>query len=153
MPDASPKRLQQRLFCYGTLQIPVVLEAVIGRGLQGVDAWLPGYAAFQVRQAEYPGLVRSPGDCAGGRLYLDVTAKELAVLDRFEGRLYRRRHQIVVMNNGMRVQAWAYMVAAGREKQLTATPWSLERFMHTAFHRFMRRFVADRRDQYASNEF
>jgi gamma-glutamylcyclotransferase (GGCT)/AIG2-like uncharacterized protein YtfP len=124
------------------------MEAVIGRRLEGAGACLPGYAAFQVRQAEYPGLVRSPGGCANGRLYQDVTAAELDILDRFEGNLYRRRHQIVIMNNGMRVQAWTYMVAEGREKQVSAKPWSLERFMRTEFHRFMRRFVADRRDQY-----
>ena len=28
----------QRLFCYGTLQLPAVLKAVIGRPLQGVRA-------------------------------------------------------------------------------------------------------------------
>jgi len=137
-----------RLFCYGTLQIPAVLEAVIGRPLTGVRAYLPGYAPFQVRQAEYPGLVRSPGNATPGRLYRDATAAEIAVLDRFEGRLYRRRGQVVVMANGLRIQAWVYMVAAGRHKQVTATPWRLERFLRTEYPRFMKRFVEDRRAEY-----
>jgi len=136
------------LFCYGTLQIPAVLEAVIGRPLHGVRAYLPGYAPFQVRQAEYPGLVRSPGHVTPGRLYRDTTAAEIAILDRFEGRLYRRRDQVVVMENGLRTQAWVYMVAAGRDKQVTATPWRLEHFLRTVYPRFMKRFVEDRREQF-----
>jgi gamma-glutamylcyclotransferase (GGCT)/AIG2-like uncharacterized protein YtfP len=142
-------RYRRRLFCYGTLQIPVVLEAVIGRRIRGTDAFLPNFAPFQVRQAEYPALVRAPGDCVRGRLYQDVTPPEFAILDRFEGRLYRRRRQVVLMNTGLRVQAWAYMVAPGREKQVTGSPWCLERFMRTEFPRFMQRFVTDRREQYA----
>lgn len=138
----------RRLFCYGTLQIPAVLEAVIGRPLHGVRAYLPEYAPFQVRQAEYPGLVRSPGKVTPGSLYRDVTTAEIEILDRFEGRLYRRRNQVVVMENGLRIQAWVYMVAAGRDKQVTATPWRLERFLRTEYPRFMKRFVEDRREQF-----
>ena len=148
---AAPSESHHRLFCYGTLQIPAVLEAVIGHRLQGIRAALPGYAAFQVRRAEYPGLIRSPGHKTPGRLYRNVTPTELGVLDRFEGRLYRRQHQIVVNDNGRRIQAWVYMVVPGRQKQVTARPWHLERFMRTEYHRFMRRFVRDRRVLYAQD--
>lgn len=134
-----------RLFCYGTLQIPAVLEAVIGHRLQGMRTVLPGYAACQIRRAEYPGLVRSPGDKTSGRLYSHVTRLELDVLDRFEGRLYRRQHKIVIKASGQRTQAWVYMVAPGKNKQVTKRPWHLDRFMRTDYHRFMRRFVMGRR--------
>lgn len=144
----NPK-LYHRLFCYGTLQIPAVLEAVIGHRLQGIHAVLPGYAACQVRRAEYPGLLRAPEKKTSGRLYNDVTPMELKVLDRFEGRLYRRQHRIVIKDNGRRIQAWVYMVAPGRQKQVTTRPWHLDRFMRTEYHRFMRRFVLDRRVLYA----
>ena len=40
--------LGQRLFCYGTLQLPAVMEAVIERRLRGVRAVLAGYGAFQM---------------------------------------------------------------------------------------------------------
>jgi len=143
-PTGNPG-FDHRLFCYGTLQIPAVLEAVIGHRLRGLRAVLPGYAACQVRRAEYPGLLRSPGNKTIGRLYNNVTPIELKVLDRFEGRLYRRRHQIVFKENGRRIQAWVYMVAPGREKQVTTKPWYLDRFLRTEYHRFMRRFVLDRR--------
>lgn len=141
----NPAECDHRLFCYGTLQIPAVLEAVIGHRLGGIRAVLPGYAACQVRRAEYPGLIRSPGNKTSGRLYRHVTPAELTVLDRFEGHLYHRRHHVVVSDSGRRIQAWVYMVAPGRQKQVSARPWQLERFMRTDYKRFMRRFVQDRR--------
>jgi gamma-glutamylcyclotransferase (GGCT)/AIG2-like uncharacterized protein YtfP len=147
-PTGHPESYH-RLFCYGTLQIPEVLEAVIGHPLRGIRAVLPGYAAYQVRRAEYPGLVRSPGNKTSGRLYRDVSLMELNVLDRFEGRLYRRQPHIILKNSGQRIQAWVYMVAPGRQKQVTAKPWHLDRFLRTGYQRFMRRFVMDRRVLYA----
>ena len=146
-PTANPAPCHG-LFCFGTLQIPTVLEAVIGRRLQGARAFLHGYIALQVCGAEYPGLHRAPGQKTPGRLYRDVTPQELDVLDRFEGPLYRRRYQFVSKNNGQRTQAWTYMMAAGRQNQLTKTPWHLDRFMRTEYPRFMRRFVRNRRFLY-----
>ena len=77
---------------------------------------------------------------------------ELNVLDRFEGRLYRRQPQVIVKDSGQRIQAWVYMVAPGRQKRVTAKPWHLDRFLRTEYHRFMRRFVMDRRVLYARED-
>ena len=104
----------QRLFCYGTLQIPAVLEAVIGRPLEGGRARLSGFAAFRVRGEVYPGIARAAGGTTPGRLYRDVSPSELAVLDRFEGALYRRTGRVVTTPDGRRIRAWVYLVAAGR---------------------------------------
>ena len=155
MPGIVPDRattshdgLRRRLFCYGTLQLPTVLEAVIGRRLQGVRAALAGYGAFRIHRAEYPGLLRLPGQTAWGMLYDGLSLPELDVLDRFEGALYERRAYPVQRIDGRRVQAWVYMVAAGRHGQLTAAPWHLQRFRRSVYRRFMKRFVTDRRFLY-----
>jgi gamma-glutamylcyclotransferase (GGCT)/AIG2-like uncharacterized protein YtfP len=140
--------LPHRLFCYGTLQLPTVLEAVIGRRLRGKRALLSGYGAFLVHRAEYPGLLRLAGHITQGVLYHDLTPLELDVLDRFEGALYQRRLQPVRLANGRRVQAWVYLFAARRRQQLTSVPWQLERFRRSTYPRFMQRFVKDRRDLY-----
>ena len=145
---APQTSLRQPLFCYGTLQLPAVLEAVIGRRLQGVRAALAGYGVFRIRRAEYPGLLRLPGQIAWGLLYDDLSPAELGILDRFEGVQYERRAQAVQRIDGRRVQAWVYMVAAGRRRQLTAVPWRLQRFRRSAYRRFMKRFVTDRRFLY-----
>ena len=146
---AVPQDAQyQRLFCYGTLQLPTVLEAVIGRRLRGMRSALTGYAAFQVHRAEYPGLLRFPGQSTWGLLYEDLTWPELGVLDRFEGNQYQRRRLAVRRVDGRRVQAWVYMLAAGRHRQLASVPWHLGRFRRSAYRRFMQRFVRDRRSFY-----
>jgi gamma-glutamylcyclotransferase (GGCT)/AIG2-like uncharacterized protein YtfP len=139
---------RHRLFCYGTLQLPTVLEAVIGRRLQGCRAFLVDHGAFRVHQAEYPGLRRSPGRQTWGILYGDVTGGELDVLDRFEGPLYRRQPQVVSKCGGQRVRAWVYKVAPGRNPRVSSTPWHLHRFMRGGYRRFMKRFVIDRRTFY-----
>ena len=138
----------QHLFCYGTLQIPAVLEAVIGRSLCGIQATLPGYGAFKIRRAEYPGLLPSPFLATRGMLYRDVTIPELQILDRFEGRLYQRRRRVIVKDNGQRAHTWVYTMAAGKSRQLTRTPWDFQRFMQVEYRRFMKRFVTDRRAEY-----
>lgn len=148
-PAASQAAWRRRLFCYGTLQLPTVLEAVIGRRLRGMRAALTGYGAFEVRRAEYPGLLRLPGQTTWGLLYENLSRPELNVLDRFEGDLYQRRHLVVRRVDGRRVQAWVYMPAAGRQRELTAIPWHLDRFRRSAYPRFMQRFVRDRRSSYA----
>ena len=150
--SAIGDKTHQRLFCYGTLQVPAVMEAVIGRRLWGVRAALPGYGAYQVRRAEYPGLRESRDRTTRGMLYHDLTSAELALLDLFEGAIYQRRHQIVRTRSGRRVQAWTYMMAAGQGRQLTAVPWRLERFMRSQYQRFMKRFVVDRRALYAAQD-
>ena len=109
---------------------------------------LAGYGAFQVRRAEYPGLLRFPGQTAWGVLYDDLSLAELGILDRFEGGQYERRAHAVQRIDGRRVQAWVYMVAIGHYGQLTAVPWQLERFRRSAYQRFMKRFVQNRRFLY-----
>jgi hypothetical protein len=78
-----------------------------------------------------------------------VDPRELTVLDRFEGRLYRRTGRVVTLPNGRRVRAWVYMLASGRNNMLTRTPWQLRDFRHHRYRRFMERFVRERRALYA----
>jgi len=79
------------LFAYGTLMWPEVLEAVIGRRLQGIPVTLPGYVRLRVKREHYPAIVAAEGDRVEGILYRGLTAPEFARLDRFEGEEYDRR--------------------------------------------------------------
>jgi gamma-glutamylcyclotransferase (GGCT)/AIG2-like uncharacterized protein YtfP len=149
-PPSTATQQPQRLFCYGTLQIPAVLEAVLGHPLQGRPAGLPGYTAFRIRGETYPGLAPRRESTTPGRLYVDVAPSDLLVLDRFEGYLYRRTARVVSLPNGRRVRAWVYLLAAGRENMLVPSPWRLGAFLRTGYQRFMQRFVRDRRALYVS---
>ena len=136
----------QDLFCYGSLQIPMVIEAVVGRRFKGRAAELNGYAAFEVRRAEYPGIRPTPHRTTPGKIYFRLTSGELAILDRFEGPLYQRRRLVVRMCDGRRRGVWAFAVKPGRYQRLTATLWRQRDFRRRRFRRFMQRFVDDRRD-------
>jgi gamma-glutamylcyclotransferase (GGCT)/AIG2-like uncharacterized protein YtfP len=137
--------LRHNLFCYGSLQFPTVIEAVVGRRFRGRRADLDGYAAFEVRRAEYPGIRRCPGRRTPGQVYFDLTATELAILDRFEGRLYTRRRLAVRTRDGRRRGAWVFVVRPLRTRRLSAALWDPRVFRQRRFRRFMQRFVRDRR--------
>jgi len=134
-----------RLFCYGTLQIPAVMHAVVGRSPRGLKALLPGYTAFRVRGAEYPGVAVAPGQATPGKLYRALSSGELQTLDRFEGPLYQRRSAPVRLADGRRCQAWIYLVAQAKTSRLSRQRWHLEVFRRTLQNRFMQRFVWGRR--------
>lgn len=137
--------MRHDLFCYGSLQFPTVIEAVVGRRFRGRRADLEGYAAFEVRRAEYPGILRRPGRSTPGQVYFDLTTAELSILDRFEGRLYTRRRLTVRTRDGRRRDAWVYVVKPQRSKNLSAAVWDPREFKRHRFRRFMQRFVRDRR--------
>jgi len=136
------------LFCYGTLQVPAVIQTVTGRAHHVIPARLPGYARFSVKDADYPGIVPSKTGETDGVLYDDITAMELATLDRFEGELYTRKLTRVLLEDGSRAEAWTYVIAEGQESRLTGQLWSLDSFIESGLDRFMRSYVEDRRKEY-----
>jgi gamma-glutamylcyclotransferase (GGCT)/AIG2-like uncharacterized protein YtfP len=137
--------VRHRLFCYGTLQIPDVIHAVVGRHFRGRHATLAGYTALTVRGAEYPGLRPLPGRHIAGQVYSGLTADELAILDRFEGGLYARRRLTVRLADGRRRGVWVYVVKPALIRRLSPAGWDRREFRRRRFRRFMQRFVQDRR--------
>jgi gamma-glutamylcyclotransferase (GGCT)/AIG2-like uncharacterized protein YtfP len=140
----------QALFCYGSLQLPQVMGAVVGRRCAALPARVAGYAVRRLRQAVYPGLIPSPGAQARGVLYHDVTAAELGRLDRFEGEQYRRTLVEALPDSGGRVAAWVYLLHPSQRRQVLDVPWSLEEFVAKDLEQFMRAFVRGRQPQWQS---
>lgn len=91
-----------RLFVYGTLQHPPLLEHLLGRAPALEPAAVAGWRAARLHGRVYPGLVPAPGGSASGHV-VEVDDGELAVLDRFEGPQYER---ITVSVGGDDVWAW-----------------------------------------------
>ncbi len=137
--------MRHDLFCYGTLQIPAVMHAVVGRRFKGRRAKLAGYGAFQVRRAEYPGLRPDPSRVTRGQVYFDLSPTELEILDRFEGALYQRRRLTVRLGDGRRRGVWTYVVRPARQRRLAPVLWNRRDFLRRRYRRFMQRFVQDRR--------
>jgi hypothetical protein len=116
-----------RLFTYGTLILPAVVEAVIGRRPDGAAAVLPGFARYRILGEEFPGLVPCEGAMTDGVLYDGLDRHELALTDRFEGAWYERV-TAKVSRAGMRVGAFVYVVRQEYRDILSSEPWDMEKY-------------------------
>jgi gamma-glutamylcyclotransferase (GGCT)/AIG2-like uncharacterized protein YtfP len=139
-----------RLFCYGTLQVPEVIKSVTGRTYQGQTATVRDYAIYKVKNAEYPGIIHSSDSEIEGILYADVSDEDLKVLDLFESDLYRRQLLGVVLADGSTCKAWCYVIRDKNKSLLTTDTWRLEDFLDNGLESFMTGYVNGRRDVYSA---
>jgi gamma-glutamylcyclotransferase (GGCT)/AIG2-like uncharacterized protein YtfP len=95
----------EKLFTYGSLQIPEVQLRVFGRLAKGVPDSLEGFRKFDVDfgTAVYPMIEPDSASRVEGQI-IEVTKEELALIDRYETDAYRRIQ--VTLNSG--VEAWVY---------------------------------------------
>ena len=140
---------KHRLFCYGTLQVPQVIQAVTGRTYSGIKAVLRGYAIYRVKNAEYPGIVHSPGSSTEGILYDNVSDADLKVLDLFEGEFYRRQMLEVCGRDHATSLAWVYVIVEQHLGILSEESWCLTDFLDNGLEKFMQAYVHARRDIYS----
>ena len=134
-----PTKQRHRIFAYGTLVIPQVLEALTGRSFPATDATLHGHARFLVKDECYPALVPMADRSTPGRLYLHVDDKTLDLLDRFEGESYVRRTVLVQTEIGGTLEAQTFLLSPGREDLRTSSPWDEERFRREDVEGFLER--------------
>jgi gamma-glutamylcyclotransferase (GGCT)/AIG2-like uncharacterized protein YtfP len=134
------------LFCYGTLQSPLVMKAVTGQALSGKEATLNNWARFRVRSSEYPGIIPQEGTAVSGKLYWGLDGKALEKLDAFEGDKYERVVVQVTMADGSFEEAYTYAIREDCRDLLSNDPWDFDRFLQNGLEKFIHWFVEDRRD-------
>ena len=127
----------QRLFVYGTLEFPEVVQKLLGIRLVGEPATLEGYERFLLVNRHYPGIVTNPSEQVDGVLYYGVTPKLFSRLDRFEDKFYQRRRVVVQTSRGFSETAWAYIVPLKYKRELSTKPWSREIFYKTQLKHFL----------------
>ena len=123
-----------RLFTYGTLEIPSVFHRVLGRHLAAEPAVLYGYARFLVRGECHPGIVERAGASVSGTLYRGVDAAMFSRLDRYEGEEYQKRVVEVITGTGVRQRAYTYTCLAG---MLSEAPWDRDVFIRDHLQEFL----------------
>jgi gamma-glutamylcyclotransferase (GGCT)/AIG2-like uncharacterized protein YtfP len=123
------------------LLFPEVFLAVAGVVREPRAAIATGWARYRVRGEIYPALVPEAGARTQGAVYAGIDAAALARLDAFEGPFYVRRALEVECAAGERLLAQAWVLAPGREAELTREPWTPEGLGREA----LLRFVAQRR--------
>ena len=118
------------VFVYGTLMLPQVWQAVVGKPFETQPATLAGFAAYRVRDAMYPGIVAAgPEEVVRGVVQFDVDAESVERLDRFEDDFYKRLPVLVRCDDGRTLEAHAYVVLSRNRHVLSNEPWSLEQFV------------------------
>ena len=130
--------MNNSLFTYGTLEIPQVVQIITGQVLTGVPARLEGYARYQLKNQAYPGIIPEAGASIVGTLYLELDDVLMARMDEYEDTCYEKRKLRVITENGMGVNALAYVVAEESRQLLSSRPWDRERFIRDDLDVFLR---------------
>ena len=126
------------LFCYGTLQIPMVMAKVIQRIPEGKQARIAGMQAVKFSGKSYPGIQKSAGNALSGVIYSDINEKELQALDQFEGGEYFRDSiRATNLESGTEETCFIYKVKPEYLKNLSPTPWRLKDFLINDIDDFM----------------
>lgn len=119
------------IFTYGSLMFPEIWQRVVRGNYRSVTATLPGFARYALADDTYPGMVAQAEAAVEGVLYYDVAPPDLAALDAFEGREYRREKVNVVIESGGTVIACTYIFLA--EQRLSGLPWEPQAFQMSRF--------------------
>lgn len=119
------------IFTYGSLMFPEIWQRVVRGNYRSATATLPGFARYALADDTYPGMVAQAEAAVEGVLYYDVAPPDLAALDAFEGREYRREKVNVVIESGETVIACTYIFLA--EQRLSGLPWEPQAFQMSRF--------------------
>lgn len=119
------------IFTYGSLMFPEIWQRVVRGNYRSATATLPGFARYALADDTYPGMVAQAEAVVEGVLYYDVAPPDLAALDAFEGREYRREKVNVVIESGETVIACTYIFLA--EQRLSGLPWEPQAFQMSRF--------------------
>ncbi|MFW8592933.1 NUDIX domain-containing protein [Cribrihabitans neustonicus] len=115
------------LFLYGTLRHLPLLELVLGRAGQALNAEaarLPGFGVFQVKGQPFPSIEECAGMEAEGILVRDLSADDLDALNFYEGGFdYALKPVSVLCADGREARAEVYFPEPGQWE--TAGPWDL----------------------------
>ena len=112
-----------RLFAYGTLAEPEVMQALLGRVPPFLPAHIDDHAAYRMREGVYPGLILEPGQVTTGRLYEAIEPAELDVIEAFEDEDYERAQAWVVGPGGLAQRALCYRIPEQMRHLLSDQRW------------------------------
>ncbi len=134
----------QRLFVYGTLMMPAVLQAVSGVSFALRPATLAGYARYQLRARVYPAIVPAEDATTDGLLCEGIDGPLWQRLDRWESTLYTRHTVTVRDETGALLSAQTYVLALAHYHLLSSEPWSALEFERLHLESYLARWSSSR---------
>ena len=130
-----------RLFCYGTLQYPEIMQQVSGNHYPGLPVVLENYACYTVRGEVFPGIIPEQGAVTYGMVYNGLGNAQLERLDSFENDYYARRRVVVSGADERPLQAWAYVVRAEDRAVLSDELWDRGLFEMLHLQAYLRKLT------------
>lgn len=130
------------LFCYGTLQSPLVMHALVGQTYLGTGATLLDYRIYRVRGTEYPGIFPEKGSIVMGTLYQNIDDPILQILDNFEGDQYIREIVQVNLEDSNSQEAYMYSIDKNRRDLLSQEGWDYDTFVKNELDAYIKRCFA-----------
>ncbi|GIL67020.1 hypothetical protein Vafri_20410 [Volvox africanus] len=117
-------------FVYGTLMADEVVKVLIKRVPTSKPAALKGYTRYQVKGQVFPAIVPSTAESkVQGKVLMDLSDKELEVLDVYESEEYYRATVMPILEDGSEIQADVYVWKDQYRHLLLDEEWSFEQFM------------------------
>lgn len=139
-------------FVYGTLQLPEVLQRVLGRVPEMTSARLLEHRRGRITGEHYPAVIAAPGHHVDGYVLFGVSDAEWRLLDVYEGELYERKLVSITFDgnnadsggiDGTTVgRANTYVLAAHAGARFDPTAWSLAEFVERHLADFLRELDA-----------
>lgn len=130
------------IFVYGTLRDEGVRNAVLGHPVaQVMSAHKLDHSARLVKGEAYPMIKPLAGENAQGMILMDLSADDIAQLDRFEGENYRRTSTEVILEDGTSFITEMYVEIAGRDED---GPFDLEGWLQSKREDFITGFMQGR---------
>lgn len=129
------------LFVYGTLLDPFILRELISGAYKSEPGILRGYIRKKVSNREYPGLIKMPGAVTKGKIYYDITTRDILELDRYEGEEYERIFVDVLTANGEKERCLTYLYKEQFRSRLSDETWNFHDFVKQGRAKFLSREV------------
>ena len=124
------------LFAYGTLMCADIMYEVSGFRRQPIQARLANYRRRVVTGEDYPAIVPEPGCQVDGVVYGGLSPTIWARLDRFEGDMYARETETVVLTEGSRLIVYTYVARPAFLDALDEADWDYAEFLRHGKDRF-----------------
>ncbi|MBK8501434.1 MAG: gamma-glutamylcyclotransferase [Saprospiraceae bacterium] len=132
--------MQSSLFTYGTLMVPEIIQALLGRQPQAKPATLDGFRRYLLLDANYPGIKTQVDNRVSGLIYYQLSQNDLDILNDFEGEPYELKPVSATLISGEGVSTFAYIIKEQFENLLSDQDWSLEEFMALHKDNFIREY-------------
>lgn len=131
------------VFTYGSLMHRLVWDRVVTGDYPAQPGTIRGFERRRIIGEVYPALVVGPPESeVSGVVYLDVSAADLAALDRFEGEAYRRIEVPVDTADRPGARAWTYAFVP--VDRVDAAAWDPQKFAAEHLDYFLATYCRER---------